>query len=349
MKRNNELWHFKHFAVIQTAFIGDTVLTLPLIQAIRDNQPNSRITVVTTPASAPLFDCVKAVDLVITFDKRNEHRGLKGIKLISEKLNALNVDCIVAPHRSLRTTLLTYFTNPKFSVSFNKSALSFIYKKRCFYDFSKHEIERNLSLLDAFDFYEEKIINDVELKFNEEDEFIVLNNLKNISENPICIAPGSIWNTKRWRKEGFIELIKILKSKNYECILIGSKADEELCSEIATVSCACNFAGKLSLSQTIYLLKQSKLLITNDSAPTHLAGLVKCPTVTIYGPTSPNFGFAPRGNLDRIVEISGLKCRPCKIHGSKKCPIGTFDCMEKISAPMVAENAFEIIKLQTSL
>lgn len=346
MKRNNELWHFKHFAVIQTAFIGDTVLTLPLIQAIRDNQLNARITVVTTPFSEPLFDCIKAVDLIVVYDKRNKHSGFKGIKEISNYLKAIQVDCIITPHRSLRSTLLTFFSKPKYSVSFNKSALSFLYQKKVFYDFSKHEINRNLSLLDGFDFYEEKIIKDVELKFKEEDEFIVLNTLKKIGEHPICIAPGSIWNTKRWKKDGFIELIKILKSKNYECILIGSKVDEELCSEISSASESINLAGKFSLAQTIYLLKQSRLLITNDSAPTHFAGLVNCPTITIYGPTSPSFGFAPLGNLDKIVEINGLKCRPCRIHGSKKCPIGTFDCMEKISAPMVAENVFEIIKQQ---
>ncbi|NLO19028.1 MAG: glycosyltransferase family 9 protein [Ignavibacteria bacterium] len=345
MKRNRELWHFKHFAIIQTAFIGDTVLTLPLIQAIRNNQPKARISIVCTPNSAPLFNCVEAHDIVIVFDKRKEHKGLKGIKQIAKKLQSLHVDCIIAPHRSLRTTLLTRFSKAKYSISFDKSAFSFLYKKQVKYDFSKHEIERNLSLLKGFDYYDEEEASELELKFKEEDEFIIINLLKEIKGSPICIAPGSIWNTKRWKKEGFIELIKILKSKGFECALIGSKADLGLCNEIASQTEAFNFSGKLSLSQTVYLLKNSRLLVTNDSAPTHLAGLVKCPTITIYGPTSAKFGFAPRGEFDRIVEIEGLSCRPCRIHGSKKCPIGTFDCMEKISAPMVAQNVFEIIKI----
>jgi heptosyltransferase-2 len=67
----------------------------------------------------------------------------------------------------------------------------------------------------------------------------------------------------------------------------------------------------------------------------HLAVAMKTPVVAIFGATVPSFGFGPYGEKDVVVQIEGLPCRPCSIHGGDKCPIGTFECMVKISAEMV--------------
>jgi len=61
--------------------------------------------------------------------------------------------------------------------------------------------------------------------------------------------------------------------------------------------------------------------------------------VAIFGPTVPSFGFNPYGDHDRVVETKGLSCRPCSIHGSAKCPIGTFECMLDIEARDVYSQA----------
>jgi heptosyltransferase-2 len=85
-------------------------------------------------------------------------------------------------------------------------------------------------------------------------------------------------------------------------------------------------------------------LISNDSAPMHLGVAVRTPVVAIFGATVPEFGFAPRGLRDEIVEVKGLSCRPCGIHGGRKCPIGTFDCMMNISPYEVLTRVQRILK-----
>jgi heptosyltransferase-2 len=151
----------------------------------------------------------------------------------------------------------------------------------------------------------------------------------------VAIAPGSVWATKRWKQEYFAQLSILINDSGFKAVMIGSKDDSKLCKEIATKSNSLSIAGKATIPQTISFLQMAKALITNDSAPTHFAGLAGCPCITIFGPTSPLFGFAPRGKHDVIMQDDSLKCKPCRIHGSKKCPIGTHECMVNIKPDMV--------------
>ena len=142
-----QLDDFKHIAIIQTAFLGDVVLAMPLVRVIKKNYPDIKISFVSTPLAAGITSSVKDIDSVISYDKRGIRKGLDGIKHIAGYLRENGVDCIISSHRSLRTSLLTFFTKAKYSVGFNTSAFSFAYKKRIKYIKSAHEIERNLALL----------------------------------------------------------------------------------------------------------------------------------------------------------------------------------------------------------
>ena len=94
-------------------------------------------------------------------------------------------------------------------------------------------------------------------------------------------------------------------------------------------------AGKLSLLESADLIGRCAVLVTNDSAPLHLGMAMRTPVIALFGPTVPRFGFGPRGKHDEVVEQHGLACRPCSIHGGKSCPIGTFDCMRRITPEIV--------------
>ena len=78
-------------------------------------------------------------------------------------------------------------------------------------------------------------------------------------------------------------------------------------------------------------------MVTNDSAPLHLASAVGTRVVAIFGPTIPGFGFGPRGSADQIVELAGLACRPCSLHGPAVCPLGHHKCMRDLSVEAVME------------
>jgi heptosyltransferase-2 len=326
---------FKRIAILQTAFIGDVALTLPMVQSIKEVSPSSEIIFVTTPQSAELVSIANAVSHVITYDKKGLNDGLRGIKFISQLLNEKKVDCIISPHRSMRSALVTYYAKPEFSVTFHKSALSIIYDKRVKYKIHQHEIERNFSLLSIFENdFRLLELNDVKLDISDEDIDYVDSLFLNNSKKNIAIAPGSIWKTKRWLPDYFKSFIKHY-SEEYNVILIGGKSDIDLCSEIASGTNAQNLAGKTTLAQSIHLLSKCNLLLTNDSSPTHLAGLANCPTATIYGPTSPRFGFSPRGESSISIVNDSLKCHPCHIHGKQVCPVKTHECMTSLNPDTV--------------
>ncbi len=350
MSTKPDLKNFKHIAVIQTAFLGDVALSLYLVKKLKDEQPETKISFVTTPSASPLVMCLPEVDNVISYDKKGLQSGFRGIKFIAEELKERKVDCILSLHRSFRTAFLSYFTKPVYSVSFNKSALSVLYKYRIKYKPHLHEIQRDLSLLDSFDNINNHILQIPDLKIEIEDESkeFIENKLNEIGikqgDDIIIIAPGSIWETKRWEENYFAELCLLFKDKGYKTVLIGSKVDKEICSRIAISSQSYNLAGEASIPQTLYLMKLSKLTVTNDSAPTHFAGLMNCPVVTVYGPTSPQFGFAPSGRNSRIVENESLKCKPCSIHGSHKCPIGTHECMKELKPEIVYMACMDVLR-----
>ncbi len=328
--------------VIQTAFLGDVILSLYFAQTLKNLLPNSKITFITNPAAKSLCDAVKCIDKVEYYDKRKSQRGLKGIKELADSINNNKTHLLFSLHRSLRSSLLSKYINSEFKIGFSNSVLNKVYNCTADYYFNLHEIERNHQLIKLIS-SEADISNNITTKINHEavkyvDDLFAKEKIE--SSNLILIAPGTVWKTKQWLPDRYKELLMKLQSHNYRTIIIGAKNEKELCQYISKDNSAINLAGESNLEQTLLIMRKSKAIITNDSAPIHLAGIAKLPTIAIFGPTSPIFGFYPRGAKDRIIQNQDLKCRPCLIHGSNTCPIGTTECMTSISADEVF-NAIE--------
>ena len=160
------------------------------------------------------------------------------------------------------------------------------------------------------------------------------------SSTPLfALAPGSVWATKRWPK--FVELAETL-SRRGRIVTIGSAADGELAAAIgaAVGPKAIDATGKLSLLASAELIRRSRVLVTNDSAPQHLASAMNTPTVAIFGPTVPAFGFGPLAERSAVIGIDALACRPCDRHGPMSCPLGHWKCMVDV-APADVMGAIE--------
>ncbi|MFA6570897.1 MAG: ADP-heptose--LPS heptosyltransferase, partial [Bacteroidota bacterium] len=140
------IFDFKHIAIVQTAFLGDIALALPLAQSIKDINPDVIISFITTPAGASIVALSPAVDNVIAYDKRGLESGWHGIRLMADLIKEKKIDCILALHRSLRTTLLSKLSGVDYTVSYNTSAMSFLYKKNIKYEKDLHEVERCLTM-----------------------------------------------------------------------------------------------------------------------------------------------------------------------------------------------------------
>jgi heptosyltransferase II len=348
MKQSN-IVNYKNILIIQTAYAGDVILTLPVLQVIKEKFSDSKISFLCIPGVSNVLENNPFVDEIIIYDKRNSQKGISEFKKLVKRIRDKNFDLVISPHRSLRSTLLSYLSKANQTISFDVSALSSFYKTRVVYKNNVHEIVRNLSLLAPLGIIKNEIITP-ELFPSEKDKEVVNNLLRDFSidEKFITVAPGSVWLTKAFPDEKYSKVINILKDFNIKIVMVGGEDDYGLCAKIKVLSKnlnVINAAGKLTYLQSEELIRRSKVLLTNDSAPLHLANSVGTKVIAIFGATVPEFGFYPIGKGDVIFQTNGLKCRPCGIHGGNRCSVKTFDCMKKIDE---ADIVLEIMKSVTS-
>jgi heptosyltransferase-2 len=337
----------KNVLIVQTAFIGDVILATALVESVKHKWPDVAIDFVVIPAAANILECNPAVRRVVSFYKRGKHRGIFKLWKFARTLRAERYDLAIVPHRSLRSALLPWLASIPHRVGFDRSAGRWLFTDIVAYR-RVHEVERNLDLLKPFG---GGMAYPPKMYWSEDDDKKVgttLNTRTRQLTPIVALAPGSVWYTKRWPQEYFEELAEsVLDSTRGMVVLIGGSEDAALCTKIsAAVGGRCySVAGELSLRQTAALLNRCTVLVSNDSAPTHLAVASHCRVITIFGSTTPEFGFAPydpSGTRHAVVEAR-LSCRPCTDHGRRKCPLGTLECMNSITPGRVVAKINDIL------
>jgi heptosyltransferase II len=131
----------------------------------------------------------------------------------------------------------------------------------------------------------------------------------------------------------------LLKEKYLcEILLFGGPEDEEVVAKVDELSghCAMSLVGRITLRELPAALSLCRVLITNDSAPMHIAVARRVPVVAMFCATTPSLGFYPYSS-EAIVLEKDLPCRPCSSHGGRRCPLGTEDCMRLIEADRVLQ------------
>ena len=311
--------------VIQTAFLGDVVLTTPLLQRLA--QRHGPVDVLVTPAAAALLENHPAAREVLRYDKRDRDAGWRGFMRLARLLRSRRYERVYLPHRSLRSAALAWWSGAGERIGFSGAPAAWSYTSRVPVA-GTHETERLASLAGPGP------VPRPSLGLTPDDRAAAKQWLEQtgIDQPFTAVAPGSVWATKRW--PGYAELVAILSGP---VVVIGGPEDAETGRAMAAANPGRihSAAGSLSLRGSAALIEQARLLVTNDSAPLHLAGAVGTPVVAIFGPTVPAFGFGPLGETDRIVQHTELSCRPCSRHGPMVCPLGHHRCMREITVERV--------------
>jgi heptosyltransferase II len=327
--------------VIQTAFLGDVILTTPLLSVLAAR--HGPVDVVTTPAAAGLLEGHPAVGSVIRYDKRRTDRGWLGVRRIGRKLRGRAYSRVYLPHRSLRSAALALWSGAPERIGFADAPGAISYTSRVARPATGHEVERLLALARAAP--DEKA--GVSLPLTDEDLARADTWLASHGVGPrfAALAPGSIWGTKRWPY--YPELAARLDRM---VVVVGGPDDVALANAIAAAAPnrVVNAAGGLSLRESAALIQRAAVLVTNDSAPLHLATAVGTPIVALFGPTVPEFGFGPRRAGDVTLGHAGLSCRPCSRHGPPRCPLGHHRCMRELSVDAVLEAVANIVIAEES-
>jgi heptosyltransferase-2 len=168
-------------------------------------------------------------------------------------------------------------------------------------------------------------------------------------KNLAALAPGATWATKRWKSSNFASAaLALSKEKGLRWVILGGDRDAPACREVAEAMAnsgreVVQAAGLTTVGQCLALLSLCRVLISNDSGAMHLAGGLGLPVVALFGPTVRDFGFMPSGPTAAVLEAD-LECRPCSLHGTDRCPLGTHACMEKLAPSMVVASARRLLE-----
>ena len=322
----------KHFPepqqilVIQTAFIGDAILATAVLEKLHKHHPNAKIDFLVRKGNEGLFVGHPFLREVVV--RHKENGKIKSLWQTLKKIRKTRYDWVINLHRFASSGILAAFSRGKYICGFRQNPLSWFYDRKFDHQISlskesPHEIERNQSVISH--------LTDRESAkprlYPSPTDF----DFVKIEGEYVCLAPTSVWFTKQWPAEKWVQLIQSF-SPSLKICLIGAPGDKAACEAIAAKSGHPNvevLAGKHNLLQSAALIAGAKMNYVNDSGPMHLATAMNAPTTAIFCSTVPAFGFGPRSDKSLVWETKlELDCRPCGLHGFQACPKRHFRCSE---------------------
>jgi ADP-heptose:LPS heptosyltransferase len=332
----------KTILIIQTAFIGDTILASQFARAVKDQYPDSEIHFFLRKGNESVIQGLPTIHKVWVWDKQGgKTRNL--LRLIAE-LRKIRFDMVFNLHRHFNSGLVSALVKSPFKAGFTQNPMSMFYTHKVNHLIPHkseggvwHEVQRNLQLLQKADpnlkIVDNSKIYKPELPLTEKNFAKVA---PHIEGDYFVIAPASVWFTKAWSEHKYRELT-IELAKLGKVLFIGAPTDKELCDRIRLdIPNTENLCGGLNLLDSAALMKKAKRVFVNDSAPLHLASCVNAKTTAIFCSTVPEFGYTPLADDSVVVDVgNALTCRPCGLHGYKSCPLGHFKCAEDIEIKKV--------------
>jgi len=316
-------------------------LTTPLIARLAEA---GAVDVVCTPAAAPLLANNPSIREVILYDKRGRDRGARGFVRLASVLRRNGYASAYFAQGSVRSGMLGLAAAIPDRVGFQTSAGRAFYTTRIPSTPGAHHAARLLSLATRDPAHQPAISAPRPRLYPGARERVDVDEVLGTAaynQRLIVLAPGSVWATKRWPY--YAALAREL-GVGARIVVVGSADDRELATEIvgATSGQAIDATGRLSLLASAELIGRAALVVTNDSAPLHLASAMNTPTVAVFGPTVPEFGFGPLAERAVVAGHERLDCRPCDKHGPRVCPLGHWRCMREITPDAVAALARRI-------
>jgi heptosyltransferase-2 len=327
---------WENVLILQTSFLGDTVLTLPLISEVRRRFPVQKLSVLCLPASRELLLDHPAIDEILPYDKKSSDRGWRGLQRTAARVQGKQFTVALTPHKSMRSALLLYLAKIPHRVGFRESRGWFFFHQRAERNPELHDVERNLSVLRAFGLAPEECERTIDLPVSSAVQAAVNRKLQALGVNDndpiIGVSPGSVWPTKRWAAQGFAALIQMLREQRGCQVLLFGGADDAAVVDDIQKRCgepAINLVGEIGLRELPAAIGRCRVFVSNDSGPMHIAVARRVPTVAVFCATTPELGFYPYSS-NAIVVQRQLSCRPCASHGGRRCPLGTEDCIRQI-------------------
>lgn len=293
--------------------IGDVILTTPALNALHEEFPQAKFTVIVGPKCADLFEADPLVEKIIVYKKNYSFRELI---LFVRRLRSERFDAVADMRHTLfpfligarrLTTLIRGKKRHQHAVLDHMSKLKFL--KRIDPGLLKFRV----IIPHKAQEFQKELWSDYRIKGD---------------EYAVGIAPHAASTLKMWYPSNFIELMQMMK-KEYRVrfIIVGADDAREICDLVKEgFPEAINLVGKTGIPELAAVISKCNLFIANDSGPLHFATAYGIPTVAIFGPSNQE-RYGPFGNKHVIVH-KDLSCKPCD---KAQCPAGRRDCIDLIT------------------
>jgi len=326
--------------ILQTAFLGDILLTAPLLKALPQVFPHASRELVTTPVGEAALAGIGLVDNIHVFDKRGAHRSLSATRTFAKALSTSASTVVLVPHRSIRTAFMLSCMPSVASVTWRTAASRWLASTVLPYPWALHEADRNLALLKPWigSLPTKETIGPIPLA-NPQLTPRIDQILSTIQHPFVVLAPGSAWATKQLPNERAVAIANAVSERFGTVVVIGDTHSFHWGSNPNIV----DLCGATTIQEAAAVIARAQAVISVDSAPLHMASLQGVPAIGIFGPTVPEFGFGPWGVSAQVVQSSSLLCRPCSPHGAHQCPLAHHQCMRSISHQAVADFLSNIV------
>jgi len=310
------------FLIIRFSSIGDIVLTSPVVRCLKTQFPEAEVHFLTKKRNADLLEANPYIDKIQLFDH--------SLSDVIQTLKTENYDYIIDLHNNLRSLAVKLRLKVK-SYSFNKLNFRKVLLTKLKLDMMPegHIVDRNLGTLRQFN-----IQNDgkgLEYFIPNEDKFSISELPDNYLDGYVALVLAGTYTTKRLPVE---KVKKLISESSIPFVLLGGKSERILAASILewNTGNVIDFTGKLRINQSASLVKNARLVISNDTGLMHIAAAFHKKILSVWGNTSPELGMYPYlpGEGSEILEVKGLSCRPCSKLGYSECPKKHFRCMNDI-------------------
>ncbi|MFC1704648.1 lipopolysaccharide heptosyltransferase II [Candidatus Omnitrophota bacterium] len=334
----------KDILVIKMSALGDVILSVPSLRAIRKNMPHARIYCLVGKPSQNIVQSCPYVDEVIIYDAQSKHKGIRGMIKLARELRRLNFDMVIDLQNNRKSHLLSFLSMSLVRYGFDNKKLSFLLNKRIpLSSTAQLPVQQQFQLLEAAGIATDD--QRLELWPSKDDEeyvsklvssFWVAKKEKLVGIN---ISASKRWLTKCWPLENFAALCDELAKKNVRTVITGTEEEITIAKRFSlmTKSKPLVVVGQTNLMQLASLIKKLQVFITADSAPLHVAAAMETPFVALFGPTSPSRHMPPAKRC--VVIKKELQCVPCY-----KPICVTKQCMVDISVQEVLQATEKLLK-----
>lgn len=330
-----------------TNWIGDAIMTTPAVRTIRENFPDSDITLLALSWVADVFAACPHIDHIFSYDKKGRHQGLKGKLHLAAELRTVHFDMAILLQNAFEAALITRLARIPVRAGYTTDGRGILLSHgvRRHPDIgSRHQVHYYQEMLQGLGLQPGPDVLELFLEPSavREAETVIKKASQGRDVSVIGLNPGAAYGpAKRWPAKKYGELGRQLATATNGLIVIfGTEADQEAAAEISAAAGdqVLDLTGKTSLALAMACIDRCHVFVTNDSGLMHVAAALQTPLVAVFGSTD-HVATGPFSEKATIIRRP-LDCSPCmKTH----CPKDHFQCMEQISVDEVAEAALQFL------